>query len=48
MITIFGLGLAFGLFAAWRKSLAPTMLAHGWTDFASGLGGYLLHVLHRI
>lgn len=48
MTTIFFLGLAFGIVAAWRKSLAPTMLAHGWTDFASGMGGYLLHVLHKI
>lgn len=48
MVTIFCLGLTFGIAAAWRKSLAPTMLAHGWTDFASGIGGYLLHVLHRI
>lgn len=48
MITIFFLGLAFGIVTAWRKSLAPAMLAHGWTDFASGMGGYLLHVLHKI
>jgi membrane protease YdiL (CAAX protease family) len=48
MITIFFLGLTFGIVAAWRKSLAPTMIAHGWTDFASGIGGYVLHTLHKI
>lgn len=48
MITITMLGVTFGIVAAWRKSLAPTMIAHGWTDFESGVGGYLLHVLHKI
>lgn len=48
MITITMLGVTFGIVAAWRRSLAPTMLAHGWTDFISGMGGYLLHVLHKI
>jgi membrane protease YdiL (CAAX protease family) len=48
MLTIFFLGLVFGIVAAWRKSLAPTMIAHGWTDFASGIGGYVLHVMHKI
>jgi membrane protease YdiL (CAAX protease family) len=48
MVAIFFLALVFGIVAAWRKSLAPTMIAHGWTDFASGVGGYLLHALHKI
>ncbi|MGB6482597.1 MAG: CPBP family intramembrane glutamic endopeptidase [Candidatus Acidiferrales bacterium] len=48
MVTIFFLGLVFGITAALRKSLAPTMIAHGWTDFASGSAGYILHALHRI
>jgi hypothetical protein len=34
--------------AMMRKSLAPTMLAHGWADFIAGAGGYALHVLHKI
>jgi uncharacterized protein len=48
MITIFFLGLTFGIVAAWRKSLAPTMIAHGWTDWFSGIGGYILHTMHKI
>ncbi|HLW83393.1 MAG TPA: CPBP family intramembrane glutamic endopeptidase [Candidatus Acidoferrales bacterium] len=48
MIAIFLLGLVFGIVAAWRKSLAPTMIAHGWTDWFSGIGGYVLHAMHKI
>jgi membrane protease YdiL (CAAX protease family) len=29
--------LLFGCLAAWRRSLRPGMLAHAWTDVASGL-----------
>src|SRR5689334_22432598 len=34
-ITVYG--LLFGLVAHWRKSLAPGMIAHAWTDMAAGL-----------
>ena len=37
-IAIFGVG--FALLASWRKSLRPGMLAHAWTDIASGLLGF--------
>ncbi len=30
------LGMLYGWFAAWRKSLRPTMMAHAWTDIYSG------------
>jgi CAAX protease family protein len=30
-------GLLIGWLAAWRRSLRPGMLAHAWTDIASGL-----------
>ena len=30
------LGILYGAFAAWRKSLRPTMIAHAWTDIYSG------------
>ena len=33
--TLYGLG--FGALARWRRSLAPGVLAHVWTDLASGL-----------
>ena len=48
MLTIFLIGLLFGIAAALRKSLAPTMLAHGWADSVAGVGAYALHVLHKI
>lgn len=48
MAIIFVYGLLFGSVAAVRKSLRPTMLAHGWADTFSGIGGYALHLLHRI
>jgi len=37
MIRITVLGLAFGLMSIWRKSLRPAIIAHSWTDVASGL-----------
>lgn len=48
MAIIFVYGLLFGSVAAWRKSLRPTMIAHGWADTFSGIAGYALHLLHRI
>lgn len=48
MLIIFCLGLIFGIAAKLRKSLRPTMIAHGWTDFFSGLAGFALHALHKI
>ena len=46
MVIIFCLGLTFGIAAKLRKSLRPTMIAHGWTDFFAGTVGYLVNVLH--
>jgi membrane protease YdiL (CAAX protease family) len=37
MVRISVLGLAFGLMAVWRQSLRPGIIAHSWTDMASGL-----------
>lgn len=48
MLTILLIGIMFGIVAMSRKSLAPTMLAHGWADFIAGAGGYALHALHKI
>jgi uncharacterized protein len=48
MLTIFFIGLLFGITAALRTSLAPTMLAHGWADSIVGIGAYALHALHRM
>lgn len=36
VIIISVLGILYGWFAAWRKSLRPTMIAHAWTDIHSG------------
>lgn len=41
-------GLLIGATAAWRKSLRPVMMAHGFTDFFSGMGFYVAHALHRM
>lgn len=30
------LGMLYGAFAAWRRSLRPNMIAHAWTDIWSG------------
>jgi len=31
------IGVLFGLLALWRRSLRPGMVAHVWTDIASGI-----------
>jgi CAAX protease family protein len=38
VIIIIVLGIIYGAFAAWRRSLRPGMIAHAWTDI---FGGYL-------
>jgi uncharacterized protein len=48
MLTIVFIGLLFGVAAAWRKSLVPTMFTHGAADSVGGIGSYLAHVLHRV
>lgn len=48
MLTIVLIGVMFGIVAMMRRSLAPTMVAHGWADFIAGAGGYALHVMHKI
>jgi membrane protease YdiL (CAAX protease family) len=37
MLRITLLAVAFGLMALWRKSLRPGIIAHAWTDIASGV-----------
>lgn len=46
MLVIFCLGLIFGIVTKLRKSLRPTMIAHGWTDFFAGIIGYMIFVFH--
>lgn len=41
MLAIMVLGALFGLFAAWRKSLRPGMLAHGLQDTIGGVVAYM-------
>jgi uncharacterized protein len=36
IIIIAVLGMIYGAFAAWRRSLRPGMIAHAWTDIYSG------------
>jgi len=36
VVIISVLGILYGAFAAWRKSLRPAMIAHAWTDIYSG------------
>jgi len=36
-VRIVGYGLLFGCVALWRRSLRPGIVAHAWTDIASGL-----------
>lgn len=36
VVIIIALGILYGGFAAWRRSLRPTMIAHTWTDIYSG------------
>ena len=35
-VLISGLGVLYGCFAAWRRSLRPNMMAHAWTDIWNG------------
>jgi len=37
MLRITLLAVAFGLMALWRRSLRPGIIAHAWTDIASGV-----------
>lgn len=46
MVTIAVAGIFFGVIAAWRKSLAPTMIAHGLADTVGGLAGFIQHIAH--
>lgn len=48
MLTIVVFGLLIGATAAWRKSLRPVMIAHGWLDFFEGFAFYIAHALHRM
>jgi uncharacterized protein len=48
MVTIFFGGLFFGAIAAWRKSLAPTMIGHGAADSVGTVVTFLEHVMRRI
>jgi hypothetical protein len=48
MLTIIVYGLLIGATAAWRKSLRPVMIAHGWLDFFEGFAFYVAHALHQI
>lgn len=48
MLTIFFIGLLFGIFAAWRKSLAPLMITHGAADTISGVAAFVAHAMHRM
>ena len=43
MLLIVVHGWLLGLFAWWRKSLRPAMLAHGLQDLLGGVVGYLSH-----
>lgn len=36
VIIITVLGILYGWFAAWRRSLRPNMIAHAWSDIYSG------------
>jgi uncharacterized protein len=36
VVIIIVLGILYGGFAAWRRSLRPTMIAHAWTDIYNG------------
>ena len=48
MLTVFPIGLLFGAVAAWRESLAPTMIAHGAADTIGTVVSFLGHVTRRI
>jgi len=38
VIVITVLGVLFGIFAQWRKSLRPGMIAHAWGDIVNLIG----------
>lgn len=46
MFIIFCLGLIFGVVAKLRRSLRPTMFAHGAMDFFAGVIGYIIFATH--
>ncbi len=48
MLTIFVIGLLFGIAAARRNSLAPTMIAHASADSFAGIAAFVAHALHKI
>lgn len=48
MLMLFFISLLFGAVVVWRKSLAPTMIAHGAVDTVAAVGGFLEHVMRRI
>lgn len=48
MVIIIIYGVVIGATAAWRKSLRPVMIAHGWLDFFEGFAFYVAHALHRM
>lgn len=48
MTTIVFIGLLFGIVAAWRKSLAPTMIAHGVADTTAGVANVIAMALRKM
>lgn len=48
MFSIFLLGVTFGIAANSLKSLRVNMIAHGWTDFFSGMIGYVINAFHLV
>lgn len=48
MLTIFVIGLLFGIAAARRNSLAPTMIAHASADSFAGIAAFVARALHKI
>lgn len=48
MITIVFIGLFFGIVAAWRKSLAPTMITHGVADTIGGVANVIAIAMHKM
>jgi uncharacterized protein len=42
VVIISGLGVLYGCFAAWRRSLLPNMMAHAWTDIWNGWLGAVI------
>jgi membrane protease YdiL (CAAX protease family) len=47
-VTISVFGMMFGILAAWRKSVRPGMMVHGWQDFFAGIAlKYVDKLPHR-